>query len=314
MAVADFVIYQGDTSPAFTATITDPTGAVVNLTGATVKFVMRALTAVSPTTNLAATITDAVNGKVSYTPTATDTATAGTYMVQWHITSSGGVLSTYPTDGYQELIIEENLTTPGGARLVSLFDVKDHLRIPSTDRTRDARLVRMIDAIAPVVEGITGPMLQRIYQNETYDGGAWFISLKHRPVVSVASVVEYRGPIPYTLTQVPTPDLGTIYSYMFEPPGRIVRRTVGGGITPFPPGADAVFVTYTAGWVTIPNNVREGALELIRINFQQTELGGRPAWGTDVADTMAGQQMLGFYVPNRVKELLAANRRHPSLA
>lgn len=316
MAVADYVTRQGDTYTTFTASITDAAGNAVNLTGASVKFVARSLTAVAPYINATATITNASTGAVSYTPTATDTANAGTFMVSWVVTTSGGSVLTYPTDGYQELVIEENLTTPGGARLVSLTDVKDHLRIPSTDRTHDARLMRMIDAITPVVEGVTGPIVQRVYQNETYDGGSWFISLRHRPVISVQSVVEYRGPIAYTLTQVPTPDLGTIYSYMFEPPGRLVRRTVGGGITPFPPGADQVFVTYTAGWASVPNNVREGCLELIRVNYQYTQQGGRPSWGSagGDGDNFAQMQILGFYVPNRVRELLAPNRRHPSVA
>lgn len=316
MASADYFVKQGNTSPAFTATVTDINGNVVNLTGGSVKFVMRAMTAVGTTVNATATIVSGAAGTVSYTPTATDTATAGTYMVEWQYTLAGGATGTFPVDGWLTAIVEENLSTPGGARLVNLSEVKDHLRIPSTDRSHDARLQRMIDSCTPVVEAITGPILQRVYQNETYDGGSWFISLRHRPVVEIHNVVEYRGPIAYTLTQVPTPDLGTIYSYMFEPPGRIVRRTVGGGITPFPPGADQVFVTYTGGFQTTPANVREGCLELIRVNYQYTQQGGRPSWGSagGDGDNFAQMQILGFYVPNRVRELLSPHRRHPSLA
>jgi hypothetical protein len=310
----DFVVKQHDTAPAFTATILNAAGTVVDLTGASVKFVARALTAVAPTINATATIVSAAAGTVSYTPTATDTATAGMYMVEWHITAAGGVLSTFPTDGWQNLWIEEDLVSPGGAMLVSVPEVKDHLRIPATDRSHDARLRAMINALTPVIEGITGPIVQRVYQNETYDGGNFFIALRHRPVISVQSVIEYRGPIAYVLTQVPTPDLGTIYSYMFEPPGRLVRRTVGGGITPFPAGADQVFVTYTAGFQTVPYNVREAALELVRVNYQQTEQGGRPQWGTDESVEPIAGPMLGFFIPNRVRELLSPSKRHPSVA
>jgi hypothetical protein len=310
----DFVVKKGDTSPAFTATIVDNTGVPVNLAGASVRFVARALTAVAPTINASATIVSAGAGTVSYTPTANDTAIPGMYMVEWHVTASGGGLSTFPTDGWQSLWVEEDLVSPGGAMLVSLPEVKDHLRLPSTDRSHDARLRAMINAVTPVIEGITGPVVQRIYQNETYDGGNFFISLRHRPVLSVQSVVEYRGPIAYTLTQVPTPDLGSIYSYMFEAPGRIVRRTVGGGITAFPAGADQVFVTYTAGYQTTPYNIREAALELIRVNYQQTEQGGRPQWGTDESVEPVAGPMLGFFVPNRVRELLSPSKRYPSVA
>ena len=314
----DFLIKKGDTVPVLTATITNADGTSANLAGASVRFVMRSMVAVTPAVNAAATITNATApATVSYTFTATDTAVAGVYMGEWHITLAGGGLMTWPLDGYQEITVEEDLVTatqPG--RLVGLGEVRDHLNIPSTDRTHDAELLRMLDGITPVVESITGPVVQRVIQNETYDGGNFFISLRHRPIVSVQSVVEYRGPIPYPLQQVTTPDLGTIYSYMVEPGGRIVRRTVGGGITPFPPGADQVFVSYTAGYSQVPANIRLGALELLRVNYQQTQQGGRPAYGTGsgLSDDYAGYQMLGFFVPNRVRELLAPSRRHPSIA
>ncbi len=315
--MADFVCKQGDTTPVFTATIVDNSGNVVNLTGATVTFVSRSLQAANTTTNAAATIVAPTAGTVSYTPTAYDTAVAGRYMVEWHYTLAGGATGTYPVDGYQELTVEENLTTPGGQYLVSLNEVKDHLRIANSDHSHDYRLREMIYSAGPIVEGITGPILQRKYENETYDGGVWFISLMHRPVLSVESVVEYRGPIAYNLTQVPTPDLGTIYSYMFEPPGRIVRRTVGGGSTPFPPGADAVFVSYTAGMQTVPANVVEATKELIRVNFQRTDVGGRPAFNGGVSyggeDDVPTAPAMGFLVPGRVREMLEPNRRHPSV-
>lgn len=286
----------------------------MNLTGATVNFVMRAITAASPAVNKAATIVNpTAPAKVSYTPVAADVQYAGQYMASWLVTFANGSVQTFPTVGYLEVTIEEDLVTPGGSRIVGLGEVKDHLRIPATDRTRDGRLVQLIDGLAPVVEYICGPIRQTIYQNETYDGGSWFISLMHRPALEVHSVTEYRGPIPYPLTQIPTPDLGTIYSYMFEPPGRIVRRTVGGGMTPFPPGADQIFVTYTAGYANTPPEVREGTLELIRFHFTNTELGSgmnrRPA----NEDTI-GAEILGFLVPNYVRELLQPRRRHISVA
>src|SRR6185312_12925937 len=310
--MADWLLKQGDTAITVTDTLTYSDGSAVNLSGASVKFVMRALTATNTTTNASATVTNASTGAVSYSPTATDTANAGLFAANWLVTFSGGAVEQFPTVGYLTVEIQQNLTTPGGASIVALGDVKDYLNLPATDRSHDGELLRFIDGVTPVVEHITGPILQRVYQNETYDGGGYFVSLRHRPVIEVHSVVEYRGPIRYELTQVPTPDLGSIYSYMFEPPGRIVRRTVGGGMVTFPPGYDQVFVTYTAGFLTVPSNVRLGTLELLRINYQQTQQAGRRPFGQSPDDEMQGREILGFFVPNRVREMLQPNKRHPS--
>lgn len=311
--MADFTIKQGDTAPVLYDSLTYSDGTQVNLTGASVNLVVRQMTASNVAFNKSATIVTPTTGSVSYTFTSTDTATAGQYVANWIVTFSGGSQMTFPTVGELEITVEENLTTPGGGRLISLGEAKDYLNIPSTDRTRDAKLLRFIDQIRPVVEFITGPIIQRLI-SETYDGGSPWISLRYRPVLSVNSVTEYRGPIPYPLQQVETPDVGTIYSYMFEPPGRIVRRTVGGGQTAFPSGADSVFVTYTAGYAQVPANVTQGALELCRVHFQLTQQGRPRPGGSQIDDDEPGREIMGFFVPNRVRELLAPNVRHPSIA
>jgi hypothetical protein len=75
-------------------------------------------------------------------------------------------------------------------------------------------------------------------------------------------------------------------------------------------------VNYTAGYAAVPQNVRLGTLELLRVNWQQTQQGGRPQYGSGGfgADDLVGYQVLGYFVPNRVRELLAPSRRAPSIA
>jgi len=310
--MADFTIKQGDILPVLTYSVVTDAGAAVNLTTATgVKFVMRAITATAPTTNATATVVTAATGAVSYSFTGIDSATAGHYQGQFIVTWPAGQ-QAFPTTGYLDISIEENITTAGGARIVSLGEAKEYLQIPATDRSRDARLSRFIDQLRPVIENITGPILQRLV-SETYDGGSPWISLRYRPVLSVQSVTEYRGPIPYPLTQVPSPDLGTVYSYMYEPPGRIVRRTVGGGQTSFPNGADQVFVSYTAGYAQVPPNVTNAALELLRTHFQLTQQGRPRPGGSQVDDDESTRPIMGFFVSGRVREMLAPNVRHPSI-
>lgn len=319
--MADFTIRQGDVLPVFTDTLTQSDGTPVNLTSPgnhAVKFVMRAMTANDVTTNLAASIgnttTAASVGGVQYTFTAQDTATPGVYAAYWHDTTLSQV---FPSVGYLTVEIQPNLTTAGGATIVGLGELKDYLNIPAATHAHDGELLRFIESVTPIIENITGPIIQRVYENEVYDGGNYFIEVRHRPIIQVQNVTEYRGSVPYILTQVSSPDLGTIYSYMFDAAGRIVRRTVGGGITTFPQGLEAVKVTYTAGYQTVPENVRAGTLELLRVNYQQTQQAGRRSFGGGPAasldDAPSGPPQ-GFYVPNRVREMLAPNRRYPSLA
>ena len=311
--MADFSIKSGDVLPILSDTLTYSNGTAVNLTGASVKFVTRAITAMGPTTNATATIVTPAAGTVSYTFTAADTAVAGHYQATWIVTFSGGQIQQFPTDGYLDINIEENITTPGGQTLVSLGEAKEYLQINTVDRSRDARLLRFIEQLTPVIESITGPVIQQLV-SETYDGGGPWIALRHHPILSVNNVTEFRANIPYILQQVETPDQGTIYSYMFEPPGRIVRRTVGGGMTAFPSGSDSVFVTYTAGRSTVPANITQAACELVRVHFQQTQQ-GRPRPGTGGLDSEEpGREIMGFFVPNRVRELLEPHKRYPSIA
>jgi hypothetical protein len=278
---------------------------------------MRSQTGAAPKVSAVATVVTPATGAVSYTFTAQDTNVAGRFDVEWLVAWADSSVQRYPLRGYRSVSIEEDLTTPGGARLVSLEEIRDHLRMDPNDTTFDARILRLLDGITPVVENMTGPILQRVYQDETYDGGSWFISLRHRPIIEVHQVTEYRGPVPYVLTQVPTPDLGTIYCYTFEPAGRIVRRTVGGGMTAFPPGANQVVVTYTAGQVQTPGNVKEAVLHEIALHFQRTELGGGGLFsgGSGVmGDDMPSGPPTGFLMSGKARELLMPNRRHPSVA
>jgi hypothetical protein len=200
--------------------------------------------------------------------------------------------------------------------IVTLAEAKTHLNLSST--AHDTELQLIVDAATPIVEDIVGPVMQET-RTENHDGGGPFIVLRKRPVISVTSVVEYRGPITWTLTQASTPAVASTYSFTFEvDTGRVVRRVVGGGTIPFYNGPGAVHVVYEAGNVatngTVPANFKLGALELIRHNYQLTQQPGHPAF----AHTgMAEEQFYtpsGFAVPMRVIEILQAKKRAPSIA
>jgi hypothetical protein len=97
-----------DTYP-ITATLKS-NGVAVNLTGytVTINIVDRATGAVK-VANGSATITDAVNGRVSYTPSAGDFDTASSYDVEWKAISPGGTPYHFPSKDYDTLDIQQNL-------------------------------------------------------------------------------------------------------------------------------------------------------------------------------------------------------------
>jgi hypothetical protein len=321
----DYIIKQGDTNPTFSDTLTYSDGTAVDLTSASVKFVMRGQPATVATTNATATIgSPATSGKVSYQPVATDTATPGRYMGNWVVTFTGGSIMTFPTDGYLSIIVEENLTTPGSVQLlVSVADAKDYLNIPATDRTRDAKLLTFIEGVRPLIEAITGPIIPTAY-DEWYDGGQVFITLRHRPhvgygtspLLTVQAISEYNGPIEWPLSIISSPDQGQLYSAQVDVwLGRIVRRTAGGGVQAFPSMPQSVHVVYTSGQNIVPWNVQEATKEYLREQFQDTQQGqGLRNQASIMDDEIAQHAFIGFALSGRVTQMLAPTRRAPSLA
>lgn len=200
---------------------------------------------------------------------------------------------------------------PGPTSLVSLTDVKAHLNIPTEDTSHDTEIQGFIDDTQPIIEDIVGPVVQ-VNCDEWYDGGQQEIVLRTRPVVSVTSVTEYIGNVAYTLTSAASPDLAGPYSFVLDG-GRIIRRR-SGVMGAFPVGFSNVHVVYVAGRATVPTNVRLGTLELIRHNYQMTQLAGRPTFGGTAAEDTLATTPTGFAIPTRVIEMLGATRRFPSLA
>jgi hypothetical protein len=84
-------------------------GTPVNLTGATVKFIMREIGAGSAKVNAAATVVDAATGQVRYSWTTNDLDTPSSYQAEWEVTYSGGAKETFPADGYIYVVIRDDL-------------------------------------------------------------------------------------------------------------------------------------------------------------------------------------------------------------
>ena len=101
-------IKRGDRLPVASATLKDATGAPVNISGMTVKFLMKADDGTLKV-NAAATIVDGPGGKVEYAWLAVDTDTVGHYRGEFEVTDAASKKMTFPNFEYIDVWVVEDL-------------------------------------------------------------------------------------------------------------------------------------------------------------------------------------------------------------
>ena len=99
MAV-DFTIKQHDQLPELVATLTDALSDVVNVTGATVRFIMTNKATTIKVLDVPATVVDAPAGIVKYTWQDGDTDVAATYNAEFEVKFSDGRVESFPNSKY----------------------------------------------------------------------------------------------------------------------------------------------------------------------------------------------------------------------
>lgn len=107
--MADFTIRKGDRLPELQVTLTDSTGAVVNLTGLTVRFHMRPLNGKKASVDAAATLVTPASGVVKYAWAVGDTAVAGTYNGEFEVAFGDGRKQTFPNPSYLRIVVSDEL-------------------------------------------------------------------------------------------------------------------------------------------------------------------------------------------------------------
>lgn len=108
--MSTFSIKQNDLLPALSAVLNDADGPV-DLTGASsIAFHMRPVGSTTATTLTGtASIVNAATGEVRYTWAGSDTATAGAYECEWEITWPGSKKMTFPSKGYDTVVITDDI-------------------------------------------------------------------------------------------------------------------------------------------------------------------------------------------------------------
>lgn len=109
-----FYIKEGDRLPAITGTVKDGDGVEVNLTGCTAKFIMSLVPGGTPVVNAAASILAGIPPvgypcRLSYAFLAGETDVSATYYAEFEVTFPGGVLETFPNNGYISVVIGKDL-------------------------------------------------------------------------------------------------------------------------------------------------------------------------------------------------------------
>ncbi len=104
---------RGDTANAYQRTLEYAVGgnfAPIDLTGATVKFLMKPIgSGTVLKVNTAATIVTAAAGVVKHTWISTDVDTVGVFNIEWEITFGDGTVETIPGDVYEQVEIIADL-------------------------------------------------------------------------------------------------------------------------------------------------------------------------------------------------------------
>lgn len=209
----------------------------------------------------------------------------------------------------------------GSFALITLPEAKEAAGIAENNTTQDKKLELLLEAVTPTIEHQTGPIIPRRFE-EWHDGGNTYILLRRRPstslgvspLLTVVACSEYLGPIEWPLKIIASPDQSELYSCMLDPQmWRVVRRTAGGGVQPFPYGPQSVHVVYEAGLAEVPPNVKMALREALREFWQTTQQVGQGR--QTVADTEESSgRSLPWLVARHALGMIAPMKRAPSLA
>lgn len=217
------------------------------------------------------------------------------------------------------------------ANIVSLTDVKTHLRYPNPTAANadDAALQKFINAADECIEFECDDILPKTF-DETYDGGDTQIFTRHLPILEVLSVQEGWGYLTYELDFVEVNSPGPVFSmfaYSIDNPetGQISRRTAGNVLIPFRAGESNIAITYRVGDAVIPGAIILAELELIAHWWQNSQLRAVTMAGANLAydtvtgaaysrDTESGNQNINVGVPYRILEMIKSRRHMPFIA
>jgi hypothetical protein len=105
-----FFIKQNDDRPHLDAFLRDDKDRPVDVTGASVKFNLRAVADNSVKISAGSvSVTNATEGAVRFTWTTSNTDTSGNYQGEFQVTFGDASVETFPNDGYVRVVITDDV-------------------------------------------------------------------------------------------------------------------------------------------------------------------------------------------------------------
>lgn len=208
--------------------------------------------------------------------------------------------------------------------LIVLADAKASLNIETSDTSADAELAIVISAVSQRLDDLCGPVVNRTFTDEAYDGGDSYIVLRHASAVdinattTVTAVKEYdTGGALTTLTAetvTSKPDSAFLMS-VAEGARNVLLRRAGGADAVFQPGRSNILVTYTFGRAAATASVPERFQEAARIcvNHIWVNLGAQSGAGRTVGVDGQFFSTPAWAIPKAALDLVRDSVRQPGL-
>lgn len=197
--------------------------------------------------------------------------------------------------------------------VITLDEAKTALNIDVDTDTFDDELALYVTAVSERLDDLCGYIVARDVTDELHAGGDAVIWPAQQPVVEITSVKEYASGVATTLTGETLTVAG---DYVLADPGTHnsrIRRRSSWGDRNF--NAGPVVVSYRAGRFDSTDEVsakfKQAAAKTLAWLWKGDQGAGSATFGAADDTSLFG---LGFALPNVVVEMLAFERRPPSIA
>lgn len=147
--------------------------------------------------------------------------------------------------------------------MTTLADVKAWLNIPTIVTQDDALLSSYITRASDFLQQwLSRDIVTTLYTADTYNGnGNGSISVKNWPIQSIASIVIYGADMVTTTTYTKA---GT--DFLFD--DQAIYLTNGNKFTK---GVKNVYITYTAGYATVPFILQQATIEFVAHKYKERD-------------------------------------------